>query len=184
MKCWLQKKIFGPLTWAAKSPLASKGTRFAAWPVWFGGSVMDCAAEFVTHLSVYHIWDPVDFPNIVTERHSDLRSTSIRGSSMPPPLPLVGRCQGVPKCFTNVERTLGAGAAQKMEPQVGNSMAMRIVPTGLSGARNLVGPVGLASSPTSRLWVTLDFLRVVLRIWFQVKALSGVWCWQEKLWVP
>lgn len=70
---------------------------------------------------------------------------------MPPPLPLVGRCQGVPKCFTNVERTLGAGAAQKMEPQVGNSTAMRIVPAGLSGACNLVGPVGPASSPTSRL---------------------------------
>lgn len=103
LRCWLQKKIFGPLTWAAKSPLASRGTRFAVWPAWFGGSVMDCAAEFVTHLSVYPIWDPVDFLNIVTERHSNLRSTSIRGSSMPAPFPLVGRCQGVSKRFTNVE---------------------------------------------------------------------------------
>lgn len=64
---------------------------------------MDCAAEFVTHLSVYRIRVSVDFPNIITERRSNLRSTLIRGSSMPPPLPFVGRCQEDSKFFTNNE---------------------------------------------------------------------------------
>lgn len=64
------------------------------------------AVSWTVLLNLLHICQFIKFEIQLfsqTERRSNLRSTSIRGSSVPPPHPLVGRCQGVSKRFTNVE---------------------------------------------------------------------------------